>query len=380
MWNVGAGTRLDASEEYGFVVNPGLNNFNGVTKVQLIIEDYRGASATKSKGIESQNINNSIQEGSSQPLAQNAKPTSISSEKSQNDAQEEESGIQWVDHRQRDELDEFIAQMMRPLESGRSVIIYHEGRPPEIPFLNTQLLATRFNFKAADELILWDLPPSPEWLSSIIEAVKPKMIHIAGGKYRTVPLFQPEKNYLTLILQVLRREHAQKYQNSDESLGAILLNISEFASRLGTSDSVISHGLVLLEKMGHVKVLISPSPSLNLSDTRAKFSNSSYLNVTLSETARAETFSLEQQLEYLLFQDALQKVLHYRGWLMKSPLDTIKRAFFQIDASTSLNQSLEGLYGSQSAITSSNGAFPGMPILTSASPTSSPKLPASSLH
>jgi len=381
MWNVGAGTRLDASEEYGFVVNPGLNNFNGVTKVQLIIEDYRVASASKSKGIESKKKDSALEESSSQPL-NNSKTASMVSEKPQNTSEEgkEEGGIQWVDHRQRDELDEFIAQMMRPLESERSVIIYHEGRPPEIPFLNTQLLATRFNLKAADELILWDLPPSAEWLANIIATVKPRMIHIAGGKYRTVPLFQPEKNYLTLILQFLRREHAQKYQNSGEASGAILLNISEFASRLGTSDSVISHGLVLLEKMDHVKVLISPSPSLNLSDTRAKFSNSCYLNVTLSETARTEAFSLEQQLEYLLFQDALQKVLQYRGWLMKSPLDTIKRAFFQIDASSSPNQSLEGLYGSQSGITSSNGAFSGLPVLPSASSTSSPKLPASSLH
>jgi hypothetical protein len=330
MWNVGSGTRLDAGSEYGFVVNPGLNNFNGVTKVQLIIEDYRLTSAQKPVNIDAGMIATpkspvaSMSGKSLSPGAVAVASVTLSSVESVI-AAAVESGLKWLDHRGRDELDGFIAQLMRPMGEGRSVLIYHEGRAPEIPFLDANLLVGRFNLKPADELILWDLPPSKEWLDIVLQTVRPSVLHLTGGKYRSVPLFQPERNYLTLMLQVLRREQAQK------ALGSLVqFNLDEFASRLATSESVISHGLLLLAKLGQLQVKLISAPSPNVSEP-AKVSSPCVEITLLSGEAGA---SMDEHLEYALFQQALREAVQYRGWLLKSPLATIKNAFSSLDFSS----------------------------------------------
>jgi single-stranded-DNA-specific exonuclease RecJ len=347
LWNVGPTLRLDAGCDYGFVVNPGLNNFNGVTKVQLIIEDYRISSDQKPVTIDAGMMNGSKTPApsaggfnASQPIRQAAQHKEARPSGQPSIAEiATESGPQWLDHRGRDELDGFIAQLMRPLANGRSVLIYHEGRAPEIPFLDTSLLAGRFALRSADELILWDLPPSHALLETVLQSVRPSVVHLTGGKARSVPIFQPERNYLTLMLQLLRREQAQKSVDG----ASVQIALDDFAGRLATSESVISHGLLLLARLGQLRVkLLDASLQALPPENTSAVAPSLQVDITLlsAEANSSTSRPMAEQLEYALFQKALAEVLRYRGWLLKSPLVTIKAAFSRAAFSSYVGDSL----------------------------------------
>lgn len=289
IWNFGNKERFDSRSLYNFVVVPELNTFNGTTKLQLLIEDYKTPKAAKT----------TTEEVTSKPVAvfpaaTNAAPTPEAA------ASAPESGPQWIDHRGRDELEIYVSQLVLSLREKRQVIFYHEGKKPGIPFIEEHWLFNRRMLQPAQELILWDLPPSPAVLGHILETVKPEVIHLIGGKYQSVPVLPSEQNYLKLILQLLRREGEQ-----------CVIHPEMTAAQLAVTPQVILHGLVLLEKMGLIKAQFTPS------------SGRSEVQIRL----QAGSPSLElpaDALEAELFRQSLREVGKFRGWLLKSALATIK--------------------------------------------------------
>lgn len=299
IWNFGRKERFDAREPYSFVVVPVLNTFNNVTKVQLIIEDYLAPQAAK---LATESTVAPLSSGVSSATASN-RPSRPSLELPFERKKEEEAvtGTQWIDHRSREAVEVFVSQLMLPLQDQRSVIIYHEGKKPEIPFLNESLLCSRLQLRKADELILWDLPPSAQEFARMLEMVKPDVVHVVGGKYQSVPVFPSEQNYLKLIVQVLRREP-----------DAQAIDVDTFASQLATTANVITQGLILLEKMGMLETRLA-EPG-NMRKLKVKL---------LPQNANAQE-NIAERLEYAAFQQALKEVGKFRGWLLKSPLATMK--------------------------------------------------------
>jgi single-stranded-DNA-specific exonuclease len=343
LWNAGRGHRLEAGAEYGFVVNPGLNTFNGVTKVQLVIEDYRLstedairiAQPTALHGASSR----ALRAGPSgadgvdktplrreQPLTGAAAAIALREASSDRKASGETAAPQWVDHRGREGLDGFVGQLMQPLGERRDVLIFHEGRPPDIPFLKPSLLAGRAALRPADELILWDLPPSPECFRRMLDAVRPGVIHLAGGKYRSVPIFQSERNYLALILQVLRRQQSESPEANPKDT-SLTIALDAFAARLATTEAVVSHGLVLLETLGLLEARLLPSDAPEAGDPEKgawEMDGSQRITIRLRADGNAGTTDLTGRLEFSLFGQAIREAMRFRGWLLKSPLATIK--------------------------------------------------------
>lgn len=341
MWNVGRGQRLEPDAEYDFVVNPGLNTFNGVTKVQLIVEDYRlsnegarsnamgSGSAARSLRVEPPSVHKTARREQQQGRNQAARE--VSSAVALREAPEDMSDLsdstassapQWVDHRSREGLESVIGRLMQPLRERRDLLVFHEGRPPELPFLEESLVVGRLALRPAAELVFWDLPPSPELFRQVLEVVQPGVIHLAGGKYRSVPLFQPERNYLTLILQALRRQQSESAKTLPAD-GSQKIVLNAFAARLATTEAIIGQGLVLLETLGMLEARLCGSDAFETDDSNDKKPGRSIL-IRLLSARNAESAALTERLEFSLFQQAIREAIRFRGWLLKSPLATIK--------------------------------------------------------
>ncbi len=296
IWN--AKERLNPKYPHNFVVVPELNTFNNTTKVQLMIEDYQSpenrdlpvTSATKVASVVA-----------TAPVKVATVPA----------VAEEDPGIRWVDHRSRESVESFIGQLMRPLQEQRKLVIYHEGRKPEIPFLKEELLCGRLDLRQADELILWDLPPSLESLQQVLQGVQPEVIHLVGGKYQTVPVFPTGQMFLKVILQGIKRQMAEEKANVVE------VEFATFAGKLAGTEPVVTNGLILLGKLGliHAGVVEGSKES-----SEAPWSA---IRVTLNPQPPAIE-NITQYLEFMAFQNALREVGKFRNWLLSAPLDRIK--------------------------------------------------------
>lgn len=299
IWNFGRKERFDAKAPYSFVVVPGLNTFNGVTKVQLIIEDYNTPQAAKLKmeRVESQMA--PVPTAKAAPVK-----TTSAIDTGADELIGDSQGPQWIDHRSREAVDVFISQLMLPLQDKRSILMYHEGKKPDIPFLNDQLLKNRLELEPVEELILWDLPPSAEDFQKLLKQVKPEVIHLVGGKYQAVPVFASEQNYLKLIVQILRKGAESQ-----------ILEVPAFAAQLATTASVVTHGLMLLEKLNMLESSL-PEPG-NLEKLQVRL---------LPQNASAQE-DITRRLEYAFFQQALKEVGQFRSWLLKTPIMDIKSTF-----------------------------------------------------
>lgn len=299
IWNFGRKERFDSKAPYSFVVVPGLNTFNGVTKVQLIIEDYNTPQAARLKmeRVESQSVEPPVSKS-----ARLGKPAVIDT--GADELVGGSQGPQWIDHRSREAVDVFISQLMLPLQDKRSVLIYHEGKKPDIPFLNESLLKNRLTIEPVEELILWDLPPSAEEFQKLLKLARPEVIHLVGGKYQAVPVFASEQNYLKLIVQILRKGGEQQ-----------TIEVPAFAAQLATTTPVVAHGLMLLEKLNLLESSL-PEPG-----------NMEKLQVRLLPQNASAQDDITRRLEYALFQQALKEVGQFRSWLLKTSIPDIKSTF-----------------------------------------------------
>ena len=307
IWNFGRKERFDAHSPYSFVVVPGLNNFNNVTKVQLIVEDYMAPQAAQlaTQSVEAPaappNLTLPRQRGGDFESLK-ARSSKVRLSDAESSEMPETPETQWVDHRSRESVDVFMGQLMLPLQDQRDVLIYHEGKKPDIPFLDERLLCGRMQVRPADELVFWDVPPSLAEFRRVMDVVQPQVVHLVGGKYQAVPIYPSEQNYLKLIMQLLRR-------SGEEAT----LEVSELAAQLATTNAVATQGLILLTRLCLLEVqLVEPGQAQRL------------LIKQLPQQAATE-IELTRLLEYVAFQQALKDVGRFRGWLLKSSLDTIKR-------------------------------------------------------
>lgn len=296
IWNFNNRERFDMRAAYSFVFSPELNTFNGNTRVQLMIEDYQSLSSAR-QHTETLTPAETAPADSSAAAPESVVASVVGAS----------PYPQWIDHRERDSLSSFISQLLMPLqERQRRALIYHEGRKPDIPFVQDALLATRLTVAPADELIFWDFPPSAEHWRHVMDRVQPQVIHLVGGKYQEqgVPVHPTAQNYLKLLLQMVRRP--------DES-GSVVVVVEELASQLAMTSAVVTQGLMLLDKLGMVRVQLAAPGSVERLSVQALPKKPSNNDIT-------------QLLEYATFQQALSEVGQFRGWLLKSPLATIKSA------------------------------------------------------
>ncbi len=292
IWNYNREEKLDQTSPVSFVVVPELNTFRNQSKVQLIIQDYllSGNAAKKSerKGAESTSV----------------KPSDSAARLSPSNS----SAITWIDHRNREGVDTFIGQLMLPLQEGRSIALYNEGRPPDIAFLDPSILCTRETLATTDELILWDLPPDPVSFQKLMTIAQPRTLHLVGGKYQQVPVFTPGRDFLKVIYQMLRK--------TQETPDSRLLDVTSFSKTLATTPDVIISGLILLNRMGLV--------SLRLPEGKEK-TQGPLVEVTLNPP-NGKKQDVHDYLEFIAFEKSLNVVGAFRDFLLTTPLDTIKHA------------------------------------------------------
>lgn len=338
LWRHGSQPNFNPQEHYDLVVSVERNQFNGQEKVQLIVEDIRvhGTSPRHYEERSSAQAGGAMRQSpESKPLSpvqEIANPASAGTGSVALRPRSNSLGqaVQWFDHRQRNALQEFVGQLMMPGdETTGTVVLYHEGKAPTIPFLDTTLIQTRLSAPAAETLILWDLPPTLAHFQNLLQRVQPRTVHVLGGKYPAVPVFPTPENYLKLLLQTLHKRGLPQGVLSQVAL-------PELASALATAEPVILHGLTVLEGMGWISV----QPSATLGPDTPGSVYETRLQLTLhGQQASQRPLSLME----LAFRQSLAEVGQFRHWLLTSPLDTIE---------TVMGQSVVGLQPSLSTLIS----------------------------
>ncbi len=300
LWNYQQYETIQPSERYDFMVHLELNTYNNQTRVQLMVEDY--IQTAERRGLKPQKLPTQA------IVPKTTAPTplqNLASDFNQN----WNHSLKWIDHRDRQALDAFVGQLLLPLQDNRKLALFCEGRPPEIPFLDPAIVINRQTVKqlnGVQELILWDLPPSPEGLQSVLNECHPEIIHWVAGKYPAVPLSPSPKDMLTLIYRVLKTVGAP-----DSEFECIL---PDMATTLASTPEVIRHGLVLLAKMNLLKTRLDRS------------AGAVRIMVKLPAVQQASTtVDTSELLEFAAFEEALTAVSEYRRWLLKTPLDTIRQ-------------------------------------------------------
>lgn len=330
MWNaankLGVGEKLNPMSRYSFVVSPELNTFNNVTKVQLIIQDVmetkKGAASGKIESAPSQKPKPFYTEPI--PVAPAMASVSVTDEPSEGEG----SPFKWIDHRSRESVESFVGQLMLPLQDGRAVLLYHEGRKPDIPFLSDKILRTRYTLEAAEELILWDLPPDAGVFEQILQTVKPSVIHLVGGKYQTVPVYPVVRDYLKVLFQCVMK--LSTAHGSPE----FPVVFDELAAQLSSSRTVMIQGLMLLGRLGMVSIGIDDG---DVSETAMTERARVRVNPQANRDAEKD---IARSLEWVAFQNALGEVSRFRDWLLRAPLDTINASLQMSDVTVSSREEL----------------------------------------
>ncbi len=105
---------------------------------------------------------------------------------------------------------------------------------------------------AAQPLVLWSTPPSPELLQWLVETTQPTVIYLCGQPTSDDSLAGLLRSVAGMCKYALQRDG--------------LLQINRMAARLGTTEAVIRHSLLWLESRGQVQ-LIDWDPAGTPSDT-----------------------------------------------------------------------------------------------------------------
>ena len=109
IWNFGDAEPFDQNEKYSFVMVPQLNTFNGNTKVQVIINDYK---LSTSKSI-TQSTHTPIT-GTVVPKQAKPETTKPNSDQYSQTNLDGDKATNWIDHRSRDSIESFMGQLMMP--------------------------------------------------------------------------------------------------------------------------------------------------------------------------------------------------------------------------------------------------------------------------
>ncbi|MGE0200545.1 MAG: single-stranded-DNA-specific exonuclease RecJ [Candidatus Melainabacteria bacterium] len=308
IWNAGP-EKYRPKTHYSFLVVPELNVFNGQAKVQLMIEDAKlagGAAVPEEKPVAPVSV--------AMPASSVSEPSTLAASRM--------PGVKWIDHRQRDAVAQFVGDLMMPVAGERKLLVYHEGRAPEIPFLRTEHLASRLALAPVEELILWDLPPSRELFAEVLATTQPSLVHLVGGKYQAQPVSTDPEKYLTMMLQLLKQWVKKQLQLAAATEPVLETTLGLLASTMAASDRVVMHGLMLLEKLGHIAVAVAPAVAEQ---------PPAAMRLTLRLLPGTASLSrLDDQLAFVAFAHELAEVGRFRQWLIQSGLDTIKADFAMV--------------------------------------------------
>jgi single-stranded-DNA-specific exonuclease RecJ len=300
LWRCGPDTRFDLDLPYHMVVSVEKNTYDRGTPIRLVIKDMKAVSVA-SGGNGSARIDTAPL---LKPVSATAKP-----------ARPIPSDMAWVDHRQRPNVDTYLAELLSESpgsgtdEGVASLLVYNEGRAPAIALLNPQQVANRLTVGPAKALVFWDLPPSAAVLAQVLAQVKPTTVHWVGAKYQTVPLQVPPPDFLKAIYTAL---HNWMNRDGQATASASALPVDLLASRFASVPTVILQGVSILGQMGFVKAtLIEGEPtSLQLSPG--------------SVVPQPQDWNRIPALEVHLFEQASHTVTRYRQHLLTASLDDIR--------------------------------------------------------
>jgi single-stranded-DNA-specific exonuclease RecJ len=294
LWNGGLLEPFDSKAKYHFAVTVERNTYSKGPPVRVIVEDFRLAEGSKKASA-------SVEVTQVAPAV--ATVPKLVAKTAETPA---EVGPNWVDHRSRERLEQFVGQLMLPVQQGRTVLLYHEGRAPQIPFLDAGIVSSRYQLKAAEELIFWDLPPDLPTLARVLSTVSPKTIHLAGGKYQSVPVQPVAKDFIKVVFQAARKLVVSNEMIRPEAL----------ASQLSTTVNVVLQGLVILDRLQVVQMQVEQrSGAIRVMPGPQDFA------AMPPDALQA----LASSIEWLAFHRAVTEVGRVRQWLMSAPLDPIKR-------------------------------------------------------
>jgi len=298
-WNWGAdNAKLNPSEKVNLAFTVEENTFNGATKIQLLLKDL---------------------DAPSQPKAQSrfmTKPQSI--ETITSPVIPAKAGIhihhedtQWIDHRGRENLDGFLYHILGPsLDTPEQAQyrIYCEGTQHYFPIpLAPQYFCTRMangTHAPQGQLLLWDLPPDQESLQALLKTYQPQVVHLIGGKYQTIPLSRPPREFLQGTLAVITR------MQQPQSTAPFVVHLPQLESLLSSSKSVVMAGLSLLNRLSYLNLRAMP-------ETRQ-------FEIHLNPASGNLQTECDSLIEYQAFANALEEVQQFRTWMMTAPLSVIK--------------------------------------------------------
>jgi single-stranded-DNA-specific exonuclease RecJ len=294
-WNWGSQTPpLDLNEPHHLAFRLSLNTYQGQEKLQLMLADVRTTSSPAAP-VPAPTVPAALPQTET-PTLLPASPSDVNSR-------------QWVDHRRRTRMDDFLWQILEQLaHSPRQVVyrVYSEGTQSALPYpVSEQLMVNRLNAShtpaPVDQLILWDLPPDLASLNRLIEATQPQTIHLMGGKYQKMPVLRPTINYLEGLYQTVQR-HVQS--------NAAGLSLFQLSVRLSVPADVILAGLSVMENSGLLaSCTVHDGETLHVA-----------FHANLPSTPFAQA---TQSVAFHTFEHAVQRTQQFRQWLLRAPLAQI---------------------------------------------------------
>lgn len=299
LWRCGPDTRFDLDQPYHMVVSVEKNTYDRGTPIRLIIKDMKPVGAT---GSETARID----------TAPMLSPSPASPARAKGAAAPPDD-LQWIDHRQRPNLDTYLSELLsNSAEDGglagvAPILVYNEGRAPAIPMIKAEQVVSRLALAPADALVLWDLPPSRETLTAILAQVRPKTVHLVGGKYQTVPLQVGPPDFLKAIQTALQ---TWTQRSADQALPVAML-----ASRFATTEVVVLQGVSLLQQLGFVRVNFTASSG----------DPASVAVLPGAVQPREGDWQQLPALESWLFEQATGQVTEWRKWLLNAELGEIRQ-------------------------------------------------------
>jgi single-stranded-DNA-specific exonuclease RecJ len=208
LWKCGSDFKLDPARRVHVAFSIEKNTFGQGTTVQLIIKDVLQAGVAPTATIH-ERVTETAQSKLAQqlqalpsplPIPQQLSPISTPSVKSS------EPQRLWLDERSHPAPDVWVAEQLQHPELGPKTLVFNEGRPPVISFLNAKQVITR-GIKPTtpcETLMLWDVPPDLTTFQALMEDTQPERIVLIGGKYRQVPLKLERAAYLKAFYQGVR--------------------------------------------------------------------------------------------------------------------------------------------------------------------------------
>ncbi|MCI1272824.1 MAG: single-stranded-DNA-specific exonuclease RecJ [Clostridiaceae bacterium] len=204
-WQMGD-IKLTTGDAFDVAFHPQINEYNGNTSVQLIIDD-------------------------------------IHSEFLQDEDEETENKIKVYDHRKKTDILPLVNDYVK--SSKQNIKIYAESktvldtiRPFKSLFENT---FSRKNLQACDAVMFFDYPADEETLNLIIEKTQPKAVHFMKYEIKTFD----EEEFLSTVYKMI------KYACHNNS-GKI--DIDRFASFLGKSYKVLDLLFKILEEAQIIEI------------------------------------------------------------------------------------------------------------------------------